>query len=415
MEAHLSRAPCQSGCQGFGSQGLSAGSFQQGFLNSDPWANWLNQRQGQEFYNQQLLLQQQFRNAQSVPVPPSVSSTPGNQGPVYQGQGFGSVGRGDSVTRILNTFQEVKVKEVPGVLYSDSESALKLLRNLDVPRKSRHLEIRIEWIKERVSLGQLSLIFRKGVDNPSDLLTKCLGSAAFGIHRSTLGFQVSEGSLAGLVAVAKRSLVFIEVCCRENSAICQACRDMGIQYIGISKDMEKRSVFSNLLETLKQMKQAKVYVHVSSPCTPGSPLRNFSRDDSVSKADVVWFDVFPKVAGYLKLGDHSSFELPWRNAIWNHVMTKRTLTDAKHVHEAGVHLCATGAVTSNNQPIGKVLGFTGTSRLSMMNLRKEFGQCNCTMPHGSFSDVDWTETAYYNPKLAKVIVKGAILALTRET
>ena len=319
------------------------------------------------------------------------------------------------IGRILYTFQEVKVKEVPGVLYSDSESALKLLRNLDVPRKSRHLEIRIEWIKERVSLGQLSLIFRKGVDNPSDLLTKCLGSAAFGIHRSTLGFQVSEGSLAGLVAVAKRSLVFIEVCCRENSAICQACRDMGIQYIGISKDMEKRSVFSNLVETLKQMKPGKVYVHVSSPCTSGSPLRNFSRDDSVSKADVVWFDVFPKVAGYLKLGDHSSFELPWRNAIWNHVMTKRTLTDAKHVHEAGVHLCATGAVTSKNQLIGKVLGFTGTSKLSMMNLRKEFGQCNCTMPHGSFSDVDWTETAYYNPKLAKVIVKGAILALTRES
>ena len=51
----------------------------------------------------------------------------------------------------------------------------------------------------------------------------------------------------------------------------------------------------------------------------------------------------------------------------------------------------------------------------MMNLRKEFGQRNCTMPHGSFSDVDWTETAYYNPKLAKVIVKGAILALTRES
>ena len=25
--------PCQSGCQGFGSQGVSAGSFQQGFLN----------------------------------------------------------------------------------------------------------------------------------------------------------------------------------------------------------------------------------------------------------------------------------------------------------------------------------------------------------------------------------------------
>ena len=119
MEAHLSGAPCQSGCQGFGSQGLSAGSFQQGFLNSDPWANWLNQRQAQEFHNQQLLLQQQFfRNAQSIFVPPSVSSTPGNQGPVYQGQGFGSVGRGDSVTQVTRMLQQLSPVELQSVLQS---------------------------------------------------------------------------------------------------------------------------------------------------------------------------------------------------------------------------------------------------------------------------------------------------------
>ena len=158
--------------------------------------------------------------------------------------------------------------------------------------------------------------------------------------------------------------------------------------------MEKRSVFSNLLETLKQLKPDKVYVHVSSPFTTGSPLRNFSRDDSVTQADVVWFDVFPKVGGYLKLGDHSSFELPWRNAIWNHIMTKRTLSDAKHEYDAGVHLCSTGAKTPNDKPIGKVLGFTGTSKLSMMHLGKEFGQCRCTESHASMNEVDWSETAF---------------------
>ena len=63
------------------------------------------------------------------------------------------------IGRILYTFQEVKVKEVPGVLYSDSESALKLLRNLDVPRKSRHLEIRIEWIKERLLVISMTRFF----------------------------------------------------------------------------------------------------------------------------------------------------------------------------------------------------------------------------------------------------------------
>ena len=118
MDAHLSGAPCQSGCQGFVGQGLSAGSFQQGFWNSDPWANRLNQRQAQEFYNQQLLLQQQFRNAQSVPVPPSVSSTPGNQGPVYQGQGFGGVGRGDSVTQVTRMLQQLSPVELQSVLQS---------------------------------------------------------------------------------------------------------------------------------------------------------------------------------------------------------------------------------------------------------------------------------------------------------
>ena len=76
------QAACQAGCSGIGGQGVPGGGMQQGFLNSDPWANWLGQRQAQEFYNQQPLLQQQFRNAQNVPVPPSVSSTPGNQGPV---------------------------------------------------------------------------------------------------------------------------------------------------------------------------------------------------------------------------------------------------------------------------------------------------------------------------------------------
>ena len=115
MDAHLSGAPCQSECQGFVGQGLSAGSFQQGFLNSDPWANWINQRQ---FYNQQLLLQQQLRDAQSVPVPPSVSSTPGNQGPVYQGQGFGGVGRGDSVTQVTRMLQQLSPGELQSVLQS---------------------------------------------------------------------------------------------------------------------------------------------------------------------------------------------------------------------------------------------------------------------------------------------------------
>ena len=95
--------------------------MQQGFLNSDPWANWLGQRQAQEFYNQQLLLQQQFRNAQNVPVPPSVSSTPGNQGPVNQGQGFGmsyGVGQNETVTQVTRLLSQLNQAELQAVFQS---------------------------------------------------------------------------------------------------------------------------------------------------------------------------------------------------------------------------------------------------------------------------------------------------------
>ena len=56
---------------------------------------------------------------------------------------------------------------------------------MDVPKRSRHLEIRIEWLKGRVAEKVLVLAFRKGVVNPSDMLTKCLGSSQFGVHRES--------------------------------------------------------------------------------------------------------------------------------------------------------------------------------------------------------------------------------------
>ena len=59
--------------------------------------------------------------------------------------------------RILFSFKELESSEIPGVLRTDSESSIKLLKGLDLPRKSRHLEIRIEWLRERVELGKLKI------------------------------------------------------------------------------------------------------------------------------------------------------------------------------------------------------------------------------------------------------------------
>ena len=82
---------------------------------------------------------------------------------------------GKVCARALRSFRETTKQELPGVFFTDSESALKLLRNMDVPKRSRHLEIRIEWLKGRVAEKVLVLAFRKGVANPSDMLTKVSG------------------------------------------------------------------------------------------------------------------------------------------------------------------------------------------------------------------------------------------------
>lgn len=52
---------------------------------------------------------------------------------------------GKFVGRVMRTIGRGSKDRMSGVLCSDSESSLKLLRNLDVPRKSRHLEIKLEW------------------------------------------------------------------------------------------------------------------------------------------------------------------------------------------------------------------------------------------------------------------------------
>ena len=48
-------------------------------------------------------------------------------------QEMSSLGR--IVARVLRSFGETSLQEIPGVLFSDSESSLKLLRNMDVPRR----------------------------------------------------------------------------------------------------------------------------------------------------------------------------------------------------------------------------------------------------------------------------------------
>ena len=107
------------------------------------------------------------------------------------------------------------------------------------------------------------------------------------------------------------------------------------------------------------------------------PHRNLTSKGGgrVSQAELNWCDVIPKVKEYLKLGDHTRFELPWKNDIWALEITKQTLKTAKHLYEVPVHLCATGIAARKGKPVGRILGFTTSSRLLMMKLREAYGAC----------------------------------------
>ena len=314
---------------------------------------------------------------------------------------------GKFLARVYRSFNEEETQEIPGVLFSDSESSLKLLRNMDTPKRSRHLEIRVEWLKARVADGQLILAFRKGVENPSDLLTKCLGSAAFGIHRESLGFETLTGPLSSLVDSCKQRVI-VEVCCRKQSNIQLACRKFGMSYVGVTENMQSERVFQEVRRYLLNFAHDHVFVHVSTPCSSGSPLRHLS-GGSTSKVELEWFEVFPCVLKYLKLGKHSSFELPWNNEIWHHDLCKKVLKQAGHKYDVPVKLCMTGLCAKGGEPIGKVLGFTSTSESFVFALRC-FATCKCAK-HASFMQVGWTETGFYTSKLADAIVRGAIKTL----
>ena len=88
---------------------------------------------------------------------------------------------------------------------SDSQAGLDVIAAEDVPRRSRHIEIRLAWLRLQVENGRLSFRWIPGEQNPSDLLTKNVGTKLFLAHRLRLGFDEQYGQLVlGSVVAVKR-------------------------------------------------------------------------------------------------------------------------------------------------------------------------------------------------------------------
>ena len=313
------------------------------------------------------------------------------------------------VSRILRSFQmkeaAVTSKVVTSDVFTDSESSLKLLKGIDLPRRSRHIEVKVEWVKEQILKGLIQVKFRRGTQLVADLLTKCLQTTLFQIHRTTMGF-IPMSPIGSLInAIVQIPVAILEVCCGENSAICRACDFMNIPYHGVSAEMEVRSVFLKAKAWRESLgKDVWVHVHLSTPCLVGSPLKNFSFHSH--DQEIQWCSIIKCSASYMQLGSSSSFELPKSNSIWDRWFTQRLLEKQNHVFECFVNLCKTELLGRSGLPIAKQLRFTSDSWMFTEHLFRRFGVCDCPQ-HSCMNDVHWAKTATYTWKLGKEIVRAA--------
>ena len=84
-------------------------------------------------------------------------------------------------------------------LRTDSLSGKQLLECYDLQKKSRHIEIRLCWLRKLLGSGLLDLAFVRGDLNLSDMFTKCVGQALFQRFREAIGFATHDLSLSVLV------------------------------------------------------------------------------------------------------------------------------------------------------------------------------------------------------------------------
>ena len=340
----------------------------------------------------------------------------------------------------LHLIDEREMVEI--VLESDSASAIQLVGGLDLPRRSRHIDIRLEWLRCKISDKQLRLKFRRGQSNVSDLFTKCLGiNKDFLRHRTVLGFMDSvaplqellmlgqsfyvsapaincETGTGGNVAPAIGKFLFVEVCCEEFSNLRRACETSKIPYVGVFANMERSGVMNKLKEVIhgRRGQGLLVHVHVSTPCKTGSPLLRFvDKTELTNEEQREWEAIMKASLSYLELGDTISFELPKFNNIWGRPQTVKVLEKANITFEGIVmNLRQCGHYGNDGLPFSKKLVFASNSQEFCGSLNKRFNKCKCEK-HAALTTISFTQTGIYSPILARGIINATKAAMKKET
>ena len=89
-------------------------------------------------------------------------------------------------------------------LRTDSLSGKQLLESYDLQRRSRHIEIRLCWLRRLLNSSILELTFCRGDMNLSDMFTKCVGQALYQSFRTAIGFLLNDLRLSVVISGSEK-------------------------------------------------------------------------------------------------------------------------------------------------------------------------------------------------------------------
>ena len=219
------------------------------------------------------------------------------------------------------------------------------------------------------------------------------------------------------------NLLILELACGVDSVIQNASREFGSSYIGIHAGLELLSTQRQAYKFSKNFtegssgsadSQKLIQVHISLPCTGGSPLLDLSKKDRKPAQDAYFrlLDHCKRYVSYIKgmsnVCSAVTLELPKSNRFWSDERLKKFLTDHDMQKFADCAACAMGLETSQGQPIGKVFRIACSDQVLATGLTKRF-QCKCTQDHAPLNQVNYSMTERYSYKFARFYCRAIAL------
>ena len=306
---------------------------------------------------------------------------------------------------------------LPIWLHTDSESAKCVAAMTGLLRKLRHLELRLQYLQELTESQRLIVEFIRGSENFSDVLTKSSDKTHVELFLEATGLtffealeslkalseeksvcdaseisekpKVSFSSEVQVHEVDEELLVYraiperwrnvlrknpllsewrteiskwvrgyvplvVEICCSENSGMCQAAKKLQVPYLGITSEIGFSNDVKSLLRMILEYKLVACF-HISSPCTAGCNLRHLQLERS-EKHLQTWKE---RIEEHRKIWSHLeqifqrketkstkciTQEWPKGNSLFQDALYLRVSKEINLIHECEVNRCCIDGV-----------------------------------------------------------------------